>query len=118
MPWWIWTFGAVLPPNAVSTAIVTDVSVIERLIGEAVERVLSDCLPSIVREATVKPFLSQSEVRDLTGWSNRKLSYVRETKQVEFTPLGRSYLYKTQSLLSFLESKRVKAKGSVPSLLH
>lgn len=96
-----------------STAIVTDVSVIERLIGEAVERVLSDRLPSIVREATVKPFLSQSEVRDLTGWSNRKLSYIRETKQVEFTPLGRSYLYRTASLMRFLEEKRIKPRGEV-----
>ena len=97
------------------STVVTDVSVIERIVGEAVQRAVSEQLPALVQRAAVKPFLNQSEVRDLTGFSNRKLAYLRKTKQVEYTPLGRSYLYSTKSLLDFLEEKRVRLRSELPS---
>lgn len=84
-------------------------------IRDVTEEILRDIVPNLVREGTQKPFLTQEEVRQLTSWSNRKLQYLRETKQVEFTPLGRSYLYKTTSLLRFLEEKRIRMRGEVPA---
>lgn len=95
-------------------AIVTDEQTIAKLVGEAVEAAVSARLPDLVREAVWKPYLSQQEVRDLTGFSNRKLSYLRKTRQVEYTELGRTYLYSTRSLLRFLEEKRVRLRGDVP----
>lgn len=94
--------------------VVTQVSEIERIVSAAVERTLTELLPSLVQKSARKPYLTQREVRDLTGFSNRKLAYLRETRQVEFTALGRSFLYPTKSLLAFLEEKRVRLREDVP----
>ena len=98
------------------SSIVTDPGEIRQIVGEEVSDLIRELLPRLVREATSKPCLTQAEVRALTSWSNRKLRYLRETKQVEYVAFGRSYLYATGALLCFLDSQRVRVDAdAVPS---
>ena len=78
--------------------------------------ILREIVPDLVREGTQKPYLTQDDVRSLTSWSNRKLRYLRETRQVEFVELGRSYVYPTESVLQFLDENRVRVrKKDIPT---
>lgn len=87
--------------------ILTDTETLARLIQEATERALRDQLPPLVREATRKSWLTKDEVRSLTGWSERTLQHLRDSRQIPFAQHGRKILYPTAGIEAFLAKHRV-----------
>lgn len=94
------------------SAIVTDEACIRAIIADAVREALKEELPELVEEATRKEWLTREEVKDLTGWSDRTLQHLRDTRQIPFSQHGRKILYPTEGVLSFLDAHRVAAHRS------
>jgi hypothetical protein len=85
------------------TVIVTDVENIKIIISEIICEVLSEEPPKLIREALRKEYLTQKELKELTGWSQRKMFYLRETRQIPFIQHGRSVLYPYDGIIEFLK---------------
>ena len=76
----------------------------------AVVEVLADVLPEQVRRALSKPYLTVPEVMDLTGWSKRKVEYLRERREVDFIKRGRTVLFPAQAIYDHLDAGLVPAR--------
>jgi Arc/MetJ family transcription regulator len=93
-------------------AIVTDGQAIRRIILETVREAVSDLLPELVRQATIKPYLTVSEVEKLTGWSRRRQQYLRDKRRIEFQQDGRKILYPTDALFRYLRDRHIRPANS------
>lgn len=76
----------------------------------AVEEALLACLPGVLRRARLPPYLDTRQLCDLTGWSVRKVAYLRKERRVPFIRRGRSVLYRTADVEAYLDEALVKAR--------
>jgi hypothetical protein len=81
---------------------------LETLIREAVENAIQDILPTLIRKATAKEWLTRDEVKALTGWSTKTLQNLRDSRQIPFSQHGRKILYPYDELMAFLRANRIK----------
>ena len=77
-------------------------------VEEAVGKALEKQLPSIVRKATLKQYLTKKELMELTGWSARQVEYKKSKREIPFIRQGRLVLFPTDELDAFF------LKGYVP----
>ncbi|MGB3544945.1 helix-turn-helix domain-containing protein [Rubrivirga sp.] len=84
-------------------------------IRPAVVDVLADVLPEQVRRALAKPYYTVPEVMDLTGWSRRKVDYLRERREVDFIKRGRTVLFPAEALHAYLDAGLVSARKTIAS---
>jgi hypothetical protein len=96
------------------SSIVTDENRIRAFVTEAVKDALEQELPSLVKQATRKEWLTREEVKDLTGWSDRTLQHLRDTRQIPFAQHGRKILYPTEGFFDFLEAHRIEPRSEAP----
>ena len=78
--------------------------------SEAVEAALTRALPEAVRRALAKPYLTKPELMELTGWSSRRVEYVKSKREIPFVKRGRTVLFPTEEVYAFLEMGRVPAR--------
>ena len=90
--------------------IVTDTATIASIIEEAVRAAVENQLPALVQEATRPPYLGRDEVKAWTGWSDRTLQHLRDTRQIPFVQHGRKVVYPTHGVVSFLQQHTVAAR--------
>ncbi|RMF55909.1 MAG: DNA-binding protein [Bacteroidetes bacterium] len=83
---------------------------LEAAIEAAVRRAIEEALPEAVRRATEPEYMTGAEVMALTGWSERKLAYLRQRREVPFIKRGRSVLYPREGIREYLEEGRVRAR--------
>jgi len=81
---------------------------LETLIREAVENAIQDILPTLIRKATAKEWLTRDEVKALTGWSTSTLQNLRNTRQIQYSQHGHKILYPYDELMAFLRANRIK----------
>jgi excisionase family DNA binding protein len=81
----------------------------EEDLKRAVQEAVADLLPALIQRALLGPYLTPKKVCELTGWSPRKLAYLREQRRIPYRQEGRSILFKTDDVLAFIET------GSVPA---
>ena len=93
------------------TIIVTDKEGIKTIISDVMREALSEELPKLIREAMHKEYLTPKELKELTGWSSRKMCYLRETRQIPFVQHGRSILYPYDEIKEFFKKHHVKPRG-------
>lgn len=96
------------------STIVTDTETIGRLVQEAVSKAVADSLPRLVREATQKQWLTKEELKALTGWSDRTVQHLRDTRQIPFAQHGRKIVYPSRGIEEFLERNGVRTRQSPP----
>jgi len=65
-----------------------------------------------VSRAGAKEYLTQTEVCQLTGWSRRQLGYKRSSGELPYLKRGRTVLYRTTDVYTWLE------EGYVPGARH
>lgn len=95
--------------------IVTDSEQIKEAFREVVEGILHECLPPLIQEALYKPLLTRQEVKELTGWSDRQLQYLRDAGKIDFIRREpKVFLYPTEGILRYLRANYVQARGPVP----
>ena len=76
---------------------------------------LIDCITPIVRDelksalqrVSRKEYLTNQEFCDLTGWSRRQLAYKRAQGELPYIKRGRTILYKTADVHSWLDEGQI-----------
>lgn len=94
-----------LVQNLVSDAVRAEVQT-------AVEAALTGTLPAIIRRAALPAFLTKRELAELTGWSIRKIDYLRAQRRIPFIRHGRTVLFPTAEVEAFLMQGHVPALGA------
>jgi len=84
-------------------------SAIDDRVQAAVEAALTRVLPSIIRRATLPPYLTRSQFSELSGMSARKIDYMRSKGQMPYVKRGRTVLFKTTDIESYLSEGEVPA---------
>lgn len=101
-----------------TTIITADTETLRTLIREAVAEAVSDQVPSIVKQATAKEWLTKADVIDMTGWSERTLQYMRQSRQIPFSKHNRKIMYPSAGIQQFLKDHNVipfgKKNGAEP----
>lgn len=92
------------------TIIVATRETILELIHDAVSTALKEHLPEALERATAKPYLTKSELMELTGWSSRQVEYKKSSREIPFIRRGRLVLFPTDDIYSYLEEGRVPAR--------
>ena len=96
--------------NRMSSVIVTTEEQLRGVVASVLREVVSEALPPLVRRATSKDWLTREEVKELTGWSDRTLQHLRDTRQLHFAQHGRKIVYPADGVEEFLRSNRVAAR--------
>ena len=94
-----------------ASIIVTSPEQIQEIVAQAVREALMGVLPELVRQATQKPFLTQEEAREVTGWSVRTLQTLRDTKKIAFVQHGRKITYPSADLYGYMHAHRIKPRA-------
>lgn len=79
----------------------------------AVAEALIDALPEVIRRAALPPYLSRKQVLELTGWSDRHLSYLQSTGRLPFSKRGRTVRFLTKDIEQHICEAYVPAKKAV-----
>ncbi len=88
---------------------ITSRNELDAAVSEAVEAALTRALPEAIRRATTKPYLTKSELMQLTGWSARQVEYKKSRREIPFIRRGRLVLFPTEDVFAYLEEGRVPA---------
>ncbi len=100
------------PPDPLSSSLAALVAdAVATAVGPAVEAAVARALPAVVRRAALPPFLSKAELAELTGWSERKVDYLRERGRLPYVKVGRSVRFRTDDVEHLLDEARVEARS-------
>jgi ribosome-binding ATPase YchF (GTP1/OBG family) len=98
--------------------VVTDLATIRFEIREAIQQAIEDAIPGIVKKANAKDWLTKADVLEMTGWSDRTLQYMRQSRQIPFSKHNRKIMYPSDGIQQFLKDHNVlpygKKKGVQP----
>ncbi|MBT6424573.1 MAG: helix-turn-helix domain-containing protein [Bacteroidetes Order II. Incertae sedis bacterium] len=89
-----------------------------QLFDQLRESLVSETISLIDKYLTTtgaKPFLTQDDVCELTGWSKRQLAYKRKKGELPFIKRGRTVWYKTSDMLHWFEQGYVPTEPAVKS---
>ena len=81
--------------------------VVRPIVVEALEAVM----PGAIRRAATPPYLDRKGLAKFTGWSERKISYMKARNQLPFVQHGASVRYPTEEIEAMLREGYVPAKG-------
>ncbi|MEX0597389.1 MAG: helix-turn-helix domain-containing protein [Candidatus Paceibacterota bacterium] len=80
---------------------------LEELIRKAIEKVFKDNLPSILRKAKRKEWLTVDELSDYTGWSRRQIYYLKSLEKIPYHQESRRILFKTSRIEDYLRKNMI-----------
>ncbi len=80
-------------------------------IGPAVRQAVEEAIPEVARRAALPPYLTKVELSELTGWSARKIDYMRSSRTLPYIRRGRTVLFRTADVEALLMEGYVPAKG-------
>lgn len=75
----------------------------------AVEAALTARLPEIIRRAALPPYLTRQQLAELTGWSLRKIDYLRKQRRIAFVRRGRTVVFPTAEVERYFDAGRLEA---------
>ena len=84
----------------------------EAAIAAAVRSAVPDAVADGVRRALRKEYLTAPEVCEVTGWSRRKLAYLKARRELPFVQRGRTLLFPTSDLEAYLQAGYVSARDA------
>lgn len=76
-------------------------------VTQAVKELFKQELPSLIRKATRKEWLTTNELMELTGWSRRTIQYLRDENKIPFSQEGRRILYPTDGIEEYFRSNQI-----------
>lgn len=71
---------------------------------------LKQALPDILRRAQLPPYLTKKQLCELTGWSARKVAYLKSERRIPFVQRGRTVLFPTAEIEAYLNEGFVPAR--------
>lgn len=81
----------------------------EKTVEEKFQQVVSERLPSLVRAATEKKYLTISETCDLLDVSRRHLQYLRDSGQIGFVKHNKKIYFRREDLEKFFSENYIPA---------
>lgn len=83
---------------------------LKSVVKSAVEELLKEELPSLLRKAKRKEWLNTNELMAFTGWSRRTIQYLRDEKRIPFSQEGKRILYPTDGIEEYLRSNQINPR--------
>ena len=99
------------PPDPTTVLVAALAARLTKALSPVVRQAVEDALPAVVRRASLPPYLSKAELSELTGWSERKVDYLRERGRLPYVKVGRSIRFRTNDVERFLDEARVEARS-------
>lgn len=91
-------------------AYITSKDELDETVRKAVKDLIEKELPSLLRKAKRKEWINTNELMELTGWSRRKIQYLRDEREIPFFQRGHRILYKTEEIEEYFRENKVQAK--------
>ena len=88
-----------------------DESEFKDAIAQAIRASVPAAVAEGVRLALRKPYLQAREVCEMTGWSARKLAYLKVARKLPFVQRGRTVLYPAEAVEAYLRDGLVQSRG-------
>ena len=79
-------------------------------IRPAVVEVLAEVLPEQVRRALAPPYYTKKALMDLTGYSARKVEYMKERREIDHCKVGRLTVFPREAVHAYLDAGLVPAR--------
>lgn len=97
--------------------ILTSEAALSRTLQQTLQGTLETLLPELIQIATAKPFLTKTDLMELTGWSSRQVEYKKSKREIPFIRRGRLVLFPTQEIFQYLREgyvpiRKVRDKGN------
>ena len=86
---------------------------LKEVVNTAVKQLLEKELPSIIRKAKRKEWLSTTEVMELLDCSRRTMQYLRDEKRIPFSQEGRRILYHIDDIEEYLKRNKITPSDEV-----
>ena len=83
---------------------------IEDILKKTIEKAVRDSYSDLEKIILSNQYYTKEEVIEMTGWSERTLQNLRDTKQIAYSQHGRKILYPVTGILDFLDRNTVKPK--------
>jgi len=83
---------------------------LEEIIERVTREIVNDVLPSAIRKATRKEWLTTDEVMKMLKCSRRHVQYLRDSKQLTFYQNGKTIRYNIIDIVSFLNDQKVESR--------
>ena len=80
------------------------------LLTAVIRQEVKSALQSELKKALRKEYLTNDELRRMTGFSHRKLHYLRDKGQIGYIQHGRKILYRADDVDRFLQSQYIKPR--------
>lgn len=90
-------------------AYIPDKDTLEVLISKAVAQSVAEQLPSAIRKATRKKWLTTDEVMDVLQCSRRHVQHLRDSGRLPYRQNGRTIRYDIDEVESYLNRGKVNA---------
>ncbi len=81
---------------------------LREIMREEQEATLKRLIPSIVRRANCKKYLTTSELEELTGMSPRMQKYHRDAGNLAWSQEGRKIIYTADDVDAFIDERRIE----------
>lgn len=88
--------------------IVTTQEELERLINKSVERTFKELMPTAIRLAKQKAWLTTDDVMERLSFSRRLIQYLRDNRRITFHQEGRTIRYHIDDLNEYMAKNRIK----------
>ena len=80
------------------------------MIRREVRQAVREEVPEAVRLGTRQPYLTKKALQEWTGWSARKIEYMKSKRKITFIRRGRTVLFPTKEVIAYLEEGRVSKR--------
>jgi len=88
--------------------VVTTQEELEELINKSIERAFKKLMPTAIRLAKQKEWLTTDEVMKLLSISRRHIQYLRDNRRIIFHQEGRTIRYHIDDLNEYMKKNRIK----------
>jgi excisionase family DNA binding protein len=88
-------------------AYITSKSELEEIVNSAVQNLLEQELPRLLRKAKRKDWLTVEELSELTGWSKRTIYYLKSQNRIPYSQENHRILFPTDGIEEYLRSNQI-----------
>ncbi len=82
---------------------------LEEIVQNAVEEIVTQKLPTIIRESNRKDYYTIGETCEILDVSKRHLQYLRDTEKISYVKEGRKIYFKAEDLEEFFNRNYINA---------
>lgn len=90
----------------------SDAAALEAAVEAGIRKALVGPVADAIRRAMLPPYLTRQQLAELTGWSLRKIDYLKAARRIPFIRRGRTVLFPTAEVEEYLMEGYVPARDA------